>query len=126
MVTKEEMKKLPKIVAVDFDGCLVSDNFPAIGEVNKDLFRICKELQKQGVKLILWTSRNGGMLYEALDCCYENGLHFDAVNKNLPEVIELFGGDTRKVHADLYIDDKAIPHLMHPAYWQDRIGVKIT
>ena len=31
----------------------------------------------------------------------------DAVNENLPERIEFFGGDCRKVGADVYIDDRA-------------------
>ena len=34
-------------------------------------------------------------------------LHFDAVNENLPEAIKRFGGDSRKIFADEYIEDKA-------------------
>ena len=30
------------------------------------------------------------------------------MNENLPELIELYGGDTRKINADFYIDDKAV------------------
>ena len=30
------------------------------------------------------------------------------MNENLPELIELYGGDTRKISADFYIDDKAV------------------
>jgi hypothetical protein len=30
------------------------------------------------------------------------------VNENLPEIVERFGGDTRKVFADEYLDDKAM------------------
>ena len=37
----------------------------------------------------------------------EHGLEFDAVNENLPEMIEWYGNDCRKVFADVYIDDKA-------------------
>ena len=40
--------------------------------------------------------------------CRENGLEFDAVNDDLPEVIELYGTNSRKITADFYIDDKAI------------------
>ena len=31
---------------------------------------------------------------------------FDAVNENLPEAIEMFGDDSRKIFAHEYIDDK--------------------
>ena len=30
-ISKSEMDTLPKIVAIDFDGTLVSDNYPNIG-----------------------------------------------------------------------------------------------
>ena len=31
---------------------------------------------------------------------------YDAVNENLPEIIERYGGDSRKIFADIYIDDR--------------------
>lgn len=34
-------------------------------------------------------------------------LEFDAVNENLPEIIERYGSDGRKIYADVYIDDKS-------------------
>jgi hypothetical protein len=33
---------------------------------------------------------------------------FDAVNENLPDMVEKFGNDCRKVYADVYIDDAAV------------------
>ena len=33
----------------------------------------------------------------------------DAVNEPLPEQMDRWGNDTRKVYADFYIDDKAMP-----------------
>ena len=64
--------------------------------------------QMTGAKLILWTNRRGEKLEEAVRWCAARGLAFDAVNENLPEVIERFGGDTRKVFADEYLEDKAV------------------
>ena len=32
---------------------------------------------------------------------------FDSVNDNIPEKIAMYGGDTRKVFADEYWDDRA-------------------
>ena len=47
----------------------------------------------------------------AVEWCKKHGLAFDAVNENLPEVIALYGNDSRKVSADLYIDDKSVAPL---------------
>lgn len=49
------------------------------------------------------------MLQDAVDWCYNRGLKFDAVNDNLEENKEHFGNNTRKVFADEYWDDKAVP-----------------
>lgn len=126
-MTKELMNELPKIVAIDFDGTLVEDRFPAIGEPISAMFKLCKELKKAGVKLILWTSRDNDSEAKNLDSavkfCAEQGLTFDAVNRNIPEVINLFHNDTRKVYADLYLDDKAVPPWQDPSYWSRCVGL---
>ena len=43
---------------------------------------------------------------EAVAWCHDHLLDFDAVNESLPEVIEWMGGDSRKIYADEYIDDR--------------------
>jgi hypothetical protein len=63
--------------------------------------------QRNGAKLILWTCRTGALLDAAVSWCKDEGLTFDAVNENLPEIIEAFGSDTRKIFANEYIDDLA-------------------
>lgn len=98
-----------KIIAVDFDGTLCENRWPKIGVANLKLIERLKYEQTRGVKLILWTCRDGKELENAVSWCAAQGLHFDAVNDNLPEVIEQFGGNPRKIHADYYIDDKAAP-----------------
>lgn len=97
------------IIAVDFDGTLVLDRFPNIGEPFYSRIECVKSLQKKGHKIILWTCRAGKVLEEAVQWCAEHGLVFDAVNENLPEVQKEWGGDTRKVYCDYYIDDKNLP-----------------
>ncbi len=100
-----------KSIAVDFDGVIVTDKFPEIGEPNLELIQWLKDYQSRGGKLILWTSRNNECDYaldKAVKFCESLGLKFDAVNENLPEVKEKWKADTRKVLADYYLDDKAI------------------
>ena len=101
-----DFSTLPPIMAVDFDGTLVKDKFPEIGAEREKFCSFIRILQKMGVKSILWTSRTGSALDEAVEWCEDHDLHFDAINKNLPEVIELTGTDTRKVYANVYFDDR--------------------
>lgn len=98
---------LPTILAVDFDGTLVKDKYPLIGEINQPIWDAIIKAQENGGKIILWTSRNGDQLQEAVEFCSNRGLHFDAINENIDEIKILYGGDTRKVFADMYIDDRA-------------------
>ncbi|MCD8119723.1 MAG: hypothetical protein LUE29_09660 [Lachnospiraceae bacterium] len=99
--------KLPKIIAVDFDGTLCEDRYPEIGNPRLAVFEyLFHEKNVRGAKIILWTCRVNEHLKHATAWCAEHGLYFDAVNTNLPEVIRTYGCDTRKIYADEYIDDK--------------------
>lgn len=100
-----------KIYAVDFDGTLCFSKWPDLGPPNKPLIGIIKKKKEQGDKIILWTCRTHEMLDQAVKWCEEQGLIFDAVNANIPEIIELYGEDGRKVTADYYIDDKSVSHI---------------
>ena len=102
-----EKKLFPPILAVDFDGTLVENKFPEIGGVNFAIWKAVSAYQAAGWKIILWSCRTKGMLQDAVDFCAERGLTFDAVNENLPEVQAYYGGDTRKVFANMYIDDRS-------------------
>lgn len=100
--------KSVKIIAVDFDGTLCENSWPEIGEPNEELIEYLRNRKKDGDKLILWTCRVEDMLQKAVEWCKERNLVFDAVNENLPEIIENFGSDTRKIFANEYIDDRNI------------------
>ncbi len=96
------------IYAVDFDGTLsLGAAWPEIGEPNLLLFDFLKKEKEAGARLILWSCRKGKELDTAVNYCKYHGLTFDTVNENLPELIEAYGGDTRKINADVYIDDRA-------------------
>lgn len=95
-----------KIIAVDFDGTLCENKWPEIGEANKRVIEYLKKRKADGDNLILWTCRVNSMLSDAVAWCEHHELIFDAVNENLPEIVESFGTDTRKIFANLYIDDR--------------------
>lgn len=94
--------------AVDFDGTLCRNAWPGIGEPYYEMLNWIKELRKNGHKIILWTCREGMPLVDALVWCADHGLFFDAVNDNLEEHKRQFQGNSRKILADYYVDDKAI------------------
>ncbi len=97
-----------KVIAADFDGCLCENMWPEIGRPNSLVISALIRERQNGVKLILWTCREGDLLNDALAWCKEYGLEFDAVNDNLPENIEQYGNNCRKVWADEYWDDKSV------------------
>ncbi|WP_026755162.1 BT0820 family HAD-type phosphatase [Sediminibacter sp. Hel_I_10] len=95
------------VIAIDFDGTIVEDAYPKIGKPRIFAFETMKRLQKDGHRLILWTYRCGSKLDEAVAFCKENGITFYAVNHSFPE--EQFENSiSRKIHADLFIDDRNI------------------
>ncbi len=95
------------IYAVDFDGTLSMAEWPEVGRVNKELVDFLIRRKMQGDKVILWTCRAGKPLNDAVDFCRKYGLVFDAVNDNLPEIVEQYGSNSRKITCDVYIDDRA-------------------
>jgi hypothetical protein len=102
---KEGAEKM--IIAVDFDGTLCIENYPNIGEANTDLINALIARRRAGDKLILWTCREEMLLENAVAWCKQQGLEFDAVNDNLEEVKIKYQHNSRKITADIYIDDKA-------------------
>ena len=100
-----------KVIAVDFDGTLFKTEYPTILEPIPGVVERAKREKANGAKLILWTCREGVELEEAVAACREQGIEFDAVNCNIPERVEAWGSDPRKVGADEYWDNRALPFL---------------
>ncbi|MBN2598090.1 BT0820 family HAD-type phosphatase [Labilibaculum sp.] len=93
------------IIAVDFDGTIVQHKYPEIGNEIPFAIESLMALQKEGHQIILWTYRTEENLFEAVDFCEKRGLEFYAVNSNYPEE-EFDDTISRKIYADLYIDDR--------------------
>lgn len=96
------------IIAVDFDGTLCEHRFPAIGEPKLDIINILIKMKTSGVKLILWTCREGAYIESAVAWAEQYGLAFDSINKNIDGSMAM--GKT-KVVADFYLDDRAMTLL---------------
>ena len=97
------------LISIDFDGTIVREAWPDIGSPLPGALAAIRKLHAAGHTIIINSCRAGApeqamkhWLAEHLDGC------IDYINENDPERCARFGGDTRKISADLYIDDKNI------------------
>ena len=93
-------------IAVDFDGTIVHHRYPAIGKPIPFALETLKQLSADGHRLILWTVREGKLLEDAVEYCRQNGLEFYAVNSEIPDSGWTNNWASRKIRADVYIDDR--------------------
>ena len=98
--------KSNKKLAIDFDGTVVDDAYPGIGKPKTFAFETLKKLQSEGYRLILWTYRHGKALDEAIEFCKKNGVEFYAINSSFEGEIFDHAEASRKIDADLFIDDR--------------------
>jgi len=101
------------IIAVDFDGTIVEHKYPKIGREKPFAIDTLRRLAAEGHKIILWTSREGELLQDAIRFCKERGLTFYSVNSDTPMGSLQFSDktSTTKLIADVYIDDRNLGGL---------------
>jgi hypothetical protein len=92
------------IIAIDFDGTVVTHDYPEIG---KDIgaVPVLLDMVKNGHRLILYTMRHGKTLEDAVKWFSNNKIPLWGVNEN-PE--QKSWTDSIKVYAQLYIDDATL------------------
>ena len=93
-------------IAVDFDGTIVRHRYPKIGDEIPFATETLRLLLRDRHRLILWTVREGKLLDEAIEWCRARGVEFYAVNRDFPEEDATGLGFSRKIKADLFIDDR--------------------
>ena len=93
------------IIAVDFDGTVVTHEYPDIGSEIPNCVTVLRRLNKSGAKLILWTMRSNEFLQSAIDWFAERDIELWAVNEN-PQ--QKSWTESPKAYAQLYIDDAAL------------------
>jgi hypothetical protein len=97
-------------IATDFDGTIVTHEYPRIGTEIPFATDTLKMLIEEHHRVILWTVREGHLLDEAVEWCRERGVEFYAINRDYPEedTEHLAKGFSRKIKADLFIDDRNV------------------
>lgn len=99
-------------IAVDFDGTIVTHEYPNIGEELPFATETLRMLIRDRHRVILWSVREGKLLQDAIDWCRERGVEFYAVNRDYPEEEkEKNNHYSRKLKADYFIDDRGIGGL---------------
>ncbi len=98
-------------IAIDFDGTLCDGAYPAIGDPMPGAAEVLAALHRQGHYIIVWTCRKGAALNDARAWLDRRGMKYHSINENNPLNITTYGGDTRKVNADIYIDDRQLGGL---------------
>lgn len=73
------------VIAVDFDGTIVENKYPEIGQERPFAIETLKMLIRDRHQLVLWTCREGELLDNALQWCRERGVEFYAANRDYPE-----------------------------------------
>lgn len=100
------------VIAVDFDGTIVENRYPEIGPEIAFATETLKMLIADRHKVILWTVREGKQLEEAVEWCKKRGVEFYAVNRDYPEeTVESNNHFSRKIKAEIWIDDKNVGEL---------------
>ena len=121
-------------IAIDFDGTIVEHRYPEIGREIPFAIETLKRLIKDGHKLILWTVREGELLQDAVAWCSAKGVHFYKVNRywdenDEEEYLSSTSGHhkySRKIKADLFIDDRNIGGLPEWTAIYDIISKRIS
>lgn len=105
------------IIAVDADGTLWRDYYPAIGKPKRIVLWCLRRIQRRGYRLILNTCRTQGIAEIVATMWAMEGIWFQAVNENLLDRIAAFGGDSRKISCDYGLDDRYCCSVTLRALW---------
>ena len=97
------------IIAIDFDGTIVTHEYPEIGRPIKGAIETIKAIIENDHKVFLWTMRcnkkyrRRDLLQEAIDYCHDNGVELYSANISPSQF-----STSNKQYASLYIDDAAL------------------
>jgi len=96
-------------LCVDFDGTMVTHEYPDIGR-NIGAFEWLKKAQEKGAKIILFTMRSGNELGAAVEHCHRNGILLYGINRNPTQDSWT---SSPKAYGNVYIDDAALGCPLH-------------
>ena len=101
-------------LAIDFDGSIVDNAYPKIGNMKPYAKQVIHKLRDRGVKIYLWTPRKGDLLTEATNFLGKNEVHLDLLSD-----MDIAKSGNKMV--DAYIDYAAYPNK-EEVNWEDVAG----
>lgn len=98
------------ILAIDFDGTIVTAEYPKLGRINQGVIKAMWEAKARGWEIIIWTCREGQYLTDAVELLNRAGIPYDYVNHHSKQALDFFDYESRKIYATLYHDDRNVLH----------------
>lgn len=118
------MKPEHVIIAVDFDGTICTVDYPEIGRERVGAKEFINKLYDEGYAIVINTCRSDDGDYAAAQMARDflkiRGIRYHSFNENLPHLIQFYGCDTRKISADVYVDDKCLFQL---PTWEQKYNI---
>jgi hypothetical protein len=106
------MKKVTNyILAIDFDLTIADGLWPEIGNLRENAKDVINSLYEEGFQIRIWTCRTDAAQDAAQAFLDQHGVRYHGINTNCPERVAFYGNDSRKMGADIYIDDKCLMGL---------------
>ena len=105
------------VLAIDFDGTIAQTEFPLIIGLMPHAKEVLTTLHDEGHIIVINSCRinkPAEMMQQFLD---EHGIPYHHINENPPHRTKMYDGDSRKISADIYIDDHNLGCKM--IYWPE-------
>jgi len=105
------------IFAIDFDGTIVTNKFPEIGELMPNAKKVINALYSAGHTILVWTCRSfdehtDASIYDVARFLAKEQIKVNGINVNAPSVVF---NPFPKIYADIYIDDRQLGGI--PSDW---------
>lgn len=112
------------VLAVDFDGTICTVSYPEIGRERMGAKEFINKLYDEGYVIVINTCRSDDGKIQAAQMAKDflriRGIKYHFFNENPDFLIEYYGCDTRKISADVYIDDKC---LFQIPSWEEKYNI---
>jgi len=108
-----------KYIAIDFDGTIAEDSFPELGAIKPYAAQVIKKVADHGGQIAIWTCRAGVYVNQIKELLNEYGIPYHTFNEPFPEQLAMFPDNSRKIFADVYIDDRSLHAKEEGIDWLD-------